>query len=108
MSVRPPQSLSSLSLSTRNGASVLEYELLAEQAAGLGHAETLFLKALGRLDDIKPGQNDTDDIYQSVADALFAYIVQREACGLKSHDDIYDMYNIPGQVRARIGVTPKR
>ena len=107
MAIRPPRNLTALPGLTKTGQSVLEYELLAEQAAGLGHAEHLFLKALKRLDEITPGMNQTGEIYQYVADALYAYIIQREACGHKSHDDVYEMYNIPGQVRARIGVIKK-
>ena len=107
MSIRPPKNLSSIPGMTRNGFSVLEYELLAEQAAGLGHAERLFLKSLKQLGDIRPGQNDTEAVYQSVADALYAYIVQREAVGLRFHDDIYEFHQIPGQVRARVGVVKR-
>jgi len=103
MPIRPPRNLTSLPGLGQTGASILEHEMLAEQAAGLGHAEHLFLKALKQLEQIKPGANDTEDIYQSVADALYAYIVQREVCGLRSHDDIYEFYDIPPQVRARVG-----
>lgn len=102
-----PRNLTSLPGRPETGQSVLEYELLAEQAAGLGHAERLFQKAFQKLETIKPGQNDTEDIYQSVANALYAYIIQREAVGHRSHDDIYALYDIPGQVRARIGVITK-
>ncbi len=107
MSIRPPRNLTSLPGMGKSGLSVLEHELLAEQAAGLGHAERLFQKAYRQLSTIRPGQNDTDTIYQSVADALYAYIIQREAVGHKSHDDIYRIYDIPGQVRARIGIIKK-
>jgi len=107
MSIRPPKTLSALPGLRDSGYSVLEYELLAEQAAGLDHAERLFQKAFSQLDNLRPGQNDTEAVYQSVADALYAYIIQREAVGHKSHDDIYQIYDIPGQVRARVGVIKK-
>ncbi len=103
MSIRPPRNLSSLPGTGQTGFSVLEHELLAEQAAGLGHAERLFQKAYKQLDTLRPGQNYTEDVYQSVADALYAYIIQREAVGHRSHDDVYAIYDIPGQVRARVG-----
>lgn len=107
MAIRPPRNLTSLPGRPETGQSVLEYELLAEQAAGLGHAERLFLKARKRLAEITPGMNDTDAIYQSVADALYSYIIQRESCGHRSHDDIYEMYQIPAAVRARVGIIKK-
>ena len=108
MSIRPPKNISAFPALGKTGHSGLEYEMLAEQAAGLGHAEKLFLKALQELDAIKPGQNDTEEIYQRVANALYAYIIQREAVGHRKHDDVYELYKVPGQVRARIGVIKHR
>jgi hypothetical protein len=42
----------------------------------------------------------------SAAQALWQFVVQREACGLRDSGTMMRMYGVPAEVRDRMGVFP--
>jgi len=98
MSLRMPQTLST-SPRSDTGFSVLQAELLAEQAAALGRTGRdleATLMALARAPD-------DEAMIRSAAHAVWAFFVQREACGLYDHELPIAHYAIPKTVLARVG-----
>lgn len=99
-SVRPPSILSNRSEQTLN---VLEYEFLAEKAAALGRAGDRVGEALGKLNAHQGNGDERRVLLKAVADAVYAYFIQRELCGLRKHDDAIRDYGIPREVLVRLG-----
>lgn len=107
MSVRPP------SFSDRHrpsGFNVLEYELLSERADALGRHGLKVEKALEAL-RVKTAEGCTGDRRQALvdtaADAVWAFFIQREICGLRDQRDLIRRYDIPKEVLARVGIVRK-
>lgn len=101
-SVRPPSILSNRSEQTLN---VLEYEFLAEKAAALGRSGDRVGEALARLN---AHQGDADQrrlLLKAAAEAVYAYFIQRELCGLRKHDDAIRDCAIPLEVLVRLGAS---
>lgn len=99
-SVRPPSILSNRSEQTLN---VLEYEFLAEKAAALGRAGDRVGEALGKLTAHQGDGDERRILLKAAADAVYAYFIQRELCGLRKHDDAIRDYGIPREVLVRLG-----
>ncbi|PTM97414.1 DUF6665 family protein [Mycoplana dimorpha] len=106
MSVRPPQSLGRPAFS---GVNVLEYELMAERADALGRHGLKVEKALERLraDDVGNDPQRRNDMLDAAADAVWAFFIQREICGLRDQRDVVRRYDIPKEVLARVGIVRK-
>ena len=107
MSVRPPQSLSRPAFS---GVNVFEYELMAERADALGRHGLKVEKALERLRTESAAGCDSqqrNDMLDAAADAVWAFFVQREICGLRDQRDAVRRYDIPKEVLARVGIVRK-
>jgi type II secretory pathway component PulJ len=97
-----PQNLST-SLRGETGFSILQAELLAEQAAALGRLGRDLERALAALAETGADASDEDILIRSAAHAAWAFFVQREACGLHDHDLPIAHYAIPPKVLARVG-----
>jgi Family of unknown function (DUF6665) len=108
MSLRPPQNVSSgLATEKRveSGWSVLERELKAEQASHLGRLAGEVEKALATLRNAADGDPaGRSTLLHDAAQAVWRYFVQREACGITSHEHVIETYAIPKPVLARLGV----
>ena len=98
--VRPPSILSNRSEQTLN---VLEYELLAEKAAALGRAGGRVSEALAKLNAHQGDADQRRVLLKTAVDAVYAYFIQRELCGLRRHDDAIRDYAIPREVLVRLG-----
>lgn len=101
MVVRMPSSLG------RPGAQdsaldLLGHEILAEQAASLGRAGRRVEATLARLREEGEGEERTA-LLKAAAEAVHAYFIQRELCGLRRHDAAIREYDIPRAVLARLG-----
>jgi hypothetical protein len=101
-SVRPPSILSNRSEQTLN---VLEYELLAEKAAALGRSGDRAGEALARLNAYHGDADQRRVLLKAAAEAVYAYFIQRELCGLRKHDDAIRDYAIPREVLVRLGAS---
>jgi hypothetical protein len=98
----------------RTPAGVLEYEIAQETASALGrHGRALeaALKALGEFDAAER-KNDPAErarrraLVADAAHALWQFIVQREACGLRDTAMVVRMYKVPREVHLLMGAVP--
>ncbi|MBY3074338.1 hypothetical protein E0I74_22415 [Rhizobium laguerreae] len=109
MSVRPPQSFRQ-SEQDRNGFNVLEYELMSERAESLGRHGLKVEAALAALRtwtaDHQSGE-DHERLLNEASDAVWAFFIQREICGLRNNRDAIQRYGIPNEVIARLGAIRK-
>ena len=102
MSLKLPGS-SDLAARGRTGLDVLDYEIVAEMATTLGTAGRKVETVIAQL---HAHQGDADErvaLVRTAAEAVYAYFVQRELCGLKRHDDVIREYGIPREVLVRLG-----
>lgn len=109
MTVRPPQSLSP-SFTKGSGLNLLEYELMSERADALGRHGLKVEKAIAALSalaDPATTPERRERLLNDAADAVWAFFIQREICGLRSNSDAVQRYGIPKQVMARLGITRK-
>ena len=90
-----------LALGRRSDAAfnVLEGDLIAERASSLGHHGRLVETAMATLRafDATPG----------APEEVWAFLVQRELCGLRDRNQVIKEYGIPGEVLARLGAIEK-
>jgi hypothetical protein len=99
-----------------NPAAALDYEIAQEKASTLGRLGRALEAALAALNahDAQP-QDDTADLRQArralVAEAghaLWMFVVQREAVGLRDARQLMRDYRVPADVQARMGMLPAK
>ena len=78
-------------------------EILAEKAAGLGRAGDRVAQAIAALEASDGDDATRGALLSKAADAVYAYFVQRELCGLRRHDEAIATYRIPRSVLVRLG-----
>jgi hypothetical protein len=83
---------------------LLGADILAEKADALGRAGRKAEACLAALRDSDEARRDR--LAQAAADAVYAYFVQRELCGLRRHDALIREMRIPRAVLARLGAKP--
>ncbi|HUI95094.1 MAG TPA: DUF6665 family protein [Xanthobacteraceae bacterium] len=114
MTLRPP-SRPAGDLWQKSPAAALDYEIAQETAAALGRqgrALEAALQALAAFDAGVPSAAPADDravradLVAAAAQALWEFVVQREACGLRDGGMVVRMYRVPAEVRDRMGVFP--
>ncbi len=83
MTVRPPKALGP-NFSTAGAFNVLEYELMSERADALGRHGLKVEKALAALAALKGdvARDLRERVLDEAADAVWAFLIQREICGL--------------------------
>jgi hypothetical protein len=85
----------------------LDYEIAQEQAAALGRmgrALEQALAALAAFDPTGPSSKAARSaLLQQASDALWLFIVQREASGLRNTRQVIRDYGVPAEVEARMG-----
>jgi hypothetical protein len=107
VNLRPP------GLSHRGPATnALDYEIAQEQAAALGRmgrALEAALTALSEHDragfDSAPAAGTRGRLVGEAGYALWCFIVQREACGLRDQRLIFRDYRVPREVQNRMGAS---
>lgn len=98
---------------SKSPAGVLDYELAQETASALGRqgrALEAALKALAAFDS-RPPDGPPDPVARAAlvadaAQALWHFVVQREACGLRDSGVMMRMFGVPAEVRDRMGAFP--
>jgi hypothetical protein len=80
--------------------SPVETELAQERASALGRAGSRVEAAIANLEAGTPGA------LAEATRATWAYLIQREACGLNDHRRVIAEYRIPRAVMTRLGAAP--
>lgn len=89
-------------LGVETGDAVFRHELLAEQAASLGHAGRKVEAALAAL-KAHPGGEGRAGVLKAAADAVWGFLIQREILGLRDRNAVIAHYGIPREVLNRLG-----
>ena len=92
---------------------VLNYEIVQEQAAALGRMGRALEAALAELREFDAAhpragapvstQKARRVLVMEAGHALWMFVVQREACGLRDSRTVMRDYNVPGEVQQRMG-----
>jgi hypothetical protein len=95
---------------------VLNYEIVQEQAAALGRLGRgleAALEALREFDaahsrsEASPEERQTRrTLVDAAGHALWMFVVQREACGLRDSRSVMRDYKLPAEVQDRMGYFP--
>lgn len=107
MSLRPPGACA------RTAPVVaLDYEIAQERASALGRLGRALEAALAALADYdNDGAASTAArarLVQHASDALWCFMVQREACGMRDPRPVLRHYGVPAEVYARMGAFGRR
>jgi hypothetical protein len=99
-----------------SAAGPLDYEIAQEKAAALGRLGRGLeqaLAALASFDAEHPELSRSEDIrrlrstlVETAGHALWLFIVQRDACGLRDAKAVMRDYGVPAEVQARAGAFP--
>ncbi len=97
----------------QTGFDVLSYEIAEERAAALGRMGRALEQALAKLRDFDsnhprsgapaPGQQARRALVAEAGHALWMFVVQREACGLRDSRTLMRQYDVPGEVQRCMG-----
>jgi Family of unknown function (DUF6665) len=100
----------------RTGVDVLDYEVVQEQASALGRMGRALEEALAALrvfDAVHPRteapaspNHERRTLVAKAGHALWMFVVQREACGLRDSRAIMREYKVPGEVQQCMGLVP--
>jgi hypothetical protein len=90
----------------------LDYEIAQERASALGRLGRALETALAALSDYDSRSGERDaaraQLVQDASDALWYFMVQREACGLRDPRPVLRHYGVPAEVYARMGAFGRR
>ncbi len=79
----------------------LNVEMLEEKAAALGRAGKRVEETLAAF---RQSNNDEhEEARREAAEAVYAYLIQRELCGLRDQQAVFRGYDVPGEVIAILG-----
>jgi len=87
---------------------VLKHEVAEEKAGALGRCGRRLEHALNRLRDYETtgaprADTKRDRLLWDLAERVEAFVVQREACGLRDSRHVLKFYDIPREAIARVG-----
>ena len=112
MTLRPPRWSSS---SRPAPIAALDYEIAQEQVSTLGRMGRALEATLAALADHERagGAGGGDGaararLVQDASDALWCFMVQREAMGLRDPRQVLRDYRVPAEVHSRMGVFGRR
>ena len=91
----------------------VDYEIAQEKAAARGRISERLERALAALRafDAAPARGPAlarDELVAAAGEALWYYVVQREACGLRDTDAVLRELGIPREVHLRMGFRPRK
>ncbi len=86
-----------------SGLDLVGHEILAEKAAALGRAGRKVEESLARLRAHAGDEASRTALLKVSAEAVHAYFIQRELCGLLRHDSVIREHDIPRAVLVRLG-----
>lgn len=97
-------------------AAALDYEIAQEKASTLGRLGRALEAALAALryfdaeaHEVTPDtRRARRELVAQAGHALWLFVVQREALGLRDSRQLMRDYRVPGEVQARMGVLPAK
>lgn len=115
MTVRPPRQLAP-KIWTDNPAAALDYEIAQEKASTLGRLGRALEAALAALRefDAQPHDDPAEAkpvrraLVANASQALWHFVVQREALGLRDSRQVMRDYRVPVDVQHRMGAIEPR
>jgi len=99
----------------RTPVDVLDYEIAQEQASALGRMGRALEQALARLREFDAThpvsgalsvQQARRSLVMEASHALWMFVVQREACGLRDSRTVMREYKVPAEVQQCMGMRP--
>lgn len=81
-----------------------EYEISREIAGTLGRIGKQLERTLGELERVSWNDGKRDELIWEATELITSIVVQREACGLRDSNFVFDFYAVPREVIARIGM----
>src|SRR5947209_16582690 len=116
MTVTPPRALApKISIWTDN-STALDYEIAQEKASALGRLGRALEAALAALREFDAQPHETTAEWRrehralvaEAGHALWMFVVQREALGLRDSRQVMRDYAVPPDVQGRMGMLPAR
>ena len=107
MSLHPPRLFVEARLRADQGINLLESEMLADKASSLGHHGRLVEQAMAELRAFQGAPEARRALVKKAAREVWAFLVQRELCGLRDQKEIIRFYGIPPEVLVRLGAMDK-
>ncbi|UEM10650.1 hypothetical protein J4G43_039325 [Bradyrhizobium barranii subsp. barranii] len=103
-----------MSRDLRPPVDILHYEIVQEQASALGRMGSALEQSLARLREFDVAHAEAPASMQAArrklvleaGQALWMFVVQREASGLRDSRHIMRTYNVPGEVQRCMGLVP--
>jgi hypothetical protein len=92
-----------MAMKSESGWDILGHEILAEKAAALGRAGEKVEVALTRLRENASAGAERARLVREAGEAVYAYLIQRELCGMRRHAEIIRELGVPKEVLARLG-----
>jgi len=86
-----------------SGYATLEYEIAQEWASALGRLEAALTALAACPRTAHSDRKIRDGLVEQAGYALWLFVVQREACGLRKIDHVIQVYGVPNEVLARMG-----
>jgi hypothetical protein len=84
----------------------VELEFAQERASALGRLGRALEHALTALSHVDSAKAERQRLVEEASLALWHFVVQREACGLRDFSAVLRNYRVPREVAARMGVMP--
>ena len=82
---------------------VLKYEVAEEKAGALGRCGRLLEGALDRFRSQGQADSNRERLLWDLVERVEAFVVQREACGLRDSRNVLKFYGVPREAIARVG-----
>ncbi len=92
--------------SSSGPVAALELEFAQERASALGRLGRALEDALTALAHVDPAGAERKRLVEEASLALWHFVVQREACGLRDLSAVLRNYRVPREVAVRMGVMP--
>jgi hypothetical protein len=94
-------------------ADLLEYEFAQEKASALGRLGRALEAAIATLSEFDSrtsaaDKSTRDELVAQASAALWQFVVQREACGMRDVRQVLRDYRVPAEVAGRMGAWPVR
>ena len=85
----------------------VQAEIAQEKAASLSRASTRLQEAMARLEASGTEPAAREAALGAAGEALWYYVVQREACGLRDVETVLRDFRVPREVYLRMGMARK-